>query len=230
MVNNKHRILVVDDDQDLLTMMREILELEGYQVITAVSGKEAIDVFRDNGPSLVLLDLFLPDMDGLVVCQNIRRFSQTPIIMLTGRNGKDEIAAGLYAGADDYITKPFSHGEFFARVAAALRRASNNKERLDQSVFQYQDIKINYRWQIVTIKDKKIDLTETEYKILVCLAKHMDEIVDPRVLAMDIWNEDTSQTRNNVRVNIFRLRNKLDGHPGHEEYIKTIPGKGYSFR
>jgi DNA-binding response OmpR family regulator len=230
MSNSPKAILIVDDNENILTVIGQMLELEGYHVITATDGKEALKIIQNNDLSLVLLDLILPDMDGIIVCQNIRRFSQIPIIMLTGRSEKDEIAASLYAGADDYITKPFSHSELIARVAAIIRRTSNVGIRSDQSTFQYQDLRINYSWQVVILEDKKIDLTDTEYKILVCLARHVDEIVAPNVLIKEIWGEYNSQSLDALRVNIFRLRGKLNNRDGQTKYIETVPGQGYSFK
>jgi two-component system, OmpR family, KDP operon response regulator KdpE len=229
MSNSKHSILLVDDDRKLLTKTSEILEMEGYQVLSAVNGKEASKIFDQKNPSLVLLELDLPDMDGLGVCRNICSFSKTPVIMLSGRAKKDDIAAGLYAGADDYITKPFAYGELLARVATVLRRATNRIEKSEEPVFQYKDLKISFQWQVVTIQDKKIDLTETEYKILLYLANHIGETVAPGSLAANIWSENTIHAIDAVRVNISRLRNKLNGRPGHHEYISTIYGQGYSF-
>jgi DNA-binding response OmpR family regulator len=228
--NNQQTVLVVEDDPSLQSLITEILELEGYQVVTADKGKKALKLFNDSLPDLVLLDLTLPDMDGMDVCRKIRSESNTPVIMVTGRDAADERVAGLYSGADDYIIKPFYCSELIARVVAVLRRHNGNRETGPESLLQFQDLKINLVWNMVTIGDTKIDLNDSEYRILVALARRVGETLTPEQLIQEIWGEGADQSINNLRVSINRLRHKLSIRSVKINYIKTVSGLGYTFK
>jgi two-component system, OmpR family, KDP operon response regulator KdpE len=152
----KHQILFVNDELELLTLIPPLLEAEGYSVLKTSSGKDALDLFWQNDISLILLDMILPDMEGLVFLKNLRIDSQVPIIALSARDSHEDLASVLYTGADDYITKPFSYTELLARIASVLRRVSSSYLQAEKNTFQYQDLKINFQWQVVFIKGIKI--------------------------------------------------------------------------
>ena len=207
-------------------MMQRILELEGYRVRTASNGKAALDTFDDENPDLVLLDIMMPDMDGYAICQNIREFSQTPIIMVTGKGNNEEKVEGLDAGADDYITKPFSANELAARVRAVLRRTKLWDEHPEPS-FHSGDLVIDFTRHRVTLGAQEINLTATEYRILSYLARNVDRIVTPDQILQRVWDKEYTGEIHLLQVNIARLRQKLRDNPRRPKYILTKSGIGY---
>jgi DNA-binding response OmpR family regulator len=225
---DKLPILIVEDDVSLLQMMQSMLELEGYEIVTAQTGSTAIDIFDNFSPAVVLLDIGLPDMDGVTVCKCIRRFSKVPIIMVTGNSEVKQKVEGLYAGADDYVTKPFSYSELIARINVVLRRSGYNENQMQRPSFKFQDLAIDFNKQIVTIGEVRIDLSSTEYRILVYLAQHNGTIVVPGELLKEIWGDEYADSLHLLQVNISRLRQKLNDNARNFRYIETRPGQGYS--
>lgn len=226
-MTEKIKILAVDDNDSVLSFIKEVLELEGYEVLTALNGTAALQTFAESQPALVLLDIRLPDIDGYTICKRIRKSSRVPIIMVTGKDLDEEEIIGLEVGADDYIKKPFSTLVLLSRVKAALRRLSFPENHSPELSFDCQDLRIDYIRQIVTLGQEKLDLTATEYKILVSLAVQSGRIVSSEELAREIWGEETNQVINALRVNINRLRGKMKDNTGQSRYIETIPGQGY---
>ena len=226
MPSRKVSTLIIDDDIRMLRMMQRILELEGYRVRTASNGQAALDTFDDENPDLVLLDIMMPDMDGYAICQNIREFSQTPIIMVTGKGNNEEKVEGLDAGADDYITKPFSANELAARVRAVLRRTKLWDDR-PEPAFHSGDLVIDFARRRVTMGDQEVKLTATEYRILSYLARNVDRIVTPDQILETVWNKEYIGETHLLRVNIARLRQKLGDSPKNPKYILTRSGIGY---
>jgi DNA-binding response OmpR family regulator len=226
MAKKKALILVVDDDIRMVRMMKRILELESFQVITAGSGDQALKMFDKETPSLVLLDIMMPDMDGWTVCRRIREFSQVPIIIVTARGGDKEKVEGLEIGADDYITKPFSAGELVARVRAVLRRSGTN-ETHHETVFRYKDLEIDYTSRRVTVKGKDLKLTATEYKMLSYICLNAGRVVTPDQLLNKVWGEEYLGAAHLLQVNIARLRKKLGDDAKQPQYIITRSGIGY---
>src|SRR4030043_2345719 len=165
MPKRKSLILVVDDDIRMLRMMKRMLELEDFEAQTANCGEAALKIFDKETPSLVLLDIMMPDMDGYAVCRRIREFSQVPVIMVTARGDDKEKVEGLNVGADDYVTKPFSASELAARVRAILRR-SGTKERHQDVIFRYKDLLVDFASRRVMVNNSELKLTSTEYKLL----------------------------------------------------------------
>ena len=220
----RETVLIVDDDIQMLQMMKQILEYEGFRVVTASSGEAAIDAFLASKPNLVLLDIMMPDIDGLSVCKYIRESSHLPIIMVTALSKNSEVIQGLDSGADDYITKPFSAGELAARVRAVLRRAAA-ADKLP--VFQIGDVKIDYATRQVTLGKKEIKLTTLEYKILAYLTQKAGQIITSEQLLGDIWGDDQTGAPHLIQVNIGRLRKKLGDSAREPKYIITRPGIGY---
>jgi two-component system KDP operon response regulator KdpE len=225
---DKLPILIVEDDVSLLQMMQSMLELEGYDIVTAPNGGTAIDLFDNFNPAMVLLDIGLPDMDGITVCKCIRRFSKVPIIMVTGNSEVKQKVEGLYAGADDYVTKPFSYSELIARINVVLRRSGFIESSVQRPNFKFQDLSIDFNKQIVMIGEERIDLTSTEYRILAYLAQNNGNIVVPGDLLKEIWGDEYIESLHLLQVNISRLRQKLNDNAHKFRYIETRPGQGYS--
>jgi len=226
MPSRKASVLVVDDDVRILRMMQRILELEGYRVLMASNGKAALDVFNEEEPALVLLDIMMPDMDGYTVCRRIREFSQIPIVMVTVKGNEEEKVEGLDAGADDYVTKPFSSKELTARVRAVLRRTKLWEER-PEPAFRFGDLVVDFASHRVTLGEEEITLTATEYRILSYLARNAGRVVTPDNILSSVWGEEYRGEAHLVQVNIARLRKKLKDDVKNLRYILTKPGIGY---
>ena len=229
MPSGKVSALIIDDDVRMLRMMQRVLELQGYRVRTASSGKAALDVFEEENPDLVLLDIMMPDIDGYALCQNIREFSQVPIIMVTAKDNNQEKVEGLDTGADDYITKPFSTSELVARVRAVLRRTKLWDER-PEPTFRSGALVIDFARHRVTLDGQEVNLTATEYRILSYLARNADRIVTPDQILQRVWDKEYIGETHLLQVNIARLRQKLGDNPRNPKYILTRSGIGYMMR
>lgn len=216
------KILAVDDDLDFLGLVDDVLELEGYEVIHATTAKQAIKLVKEHSPSLILLDIMLPDADGYAVCKQIRNSSSIPVIMVTGKVTTEEKIVGLDAGADDYITKPFFPAEFCARVRAALRR---NPFSDSIRPFQIEDLKIDYKLRSVALGGQNVELSMTEYRLLAFLAQNVNRIVSAEEILDEVWGPDAHDPHV-VTVTIGRIRQKLDDVE-RLKYIQNKPGKGY---
>jgi len=226
MAKKKALVLVVDDDVRMLRMMNRMLELEGFQVMTAGGGEQALAMFDKETPSLVLLDIMMPDMDGYSVCRRIREFSDIPIIMVTARGDDKEKVEGLDVGADDYVTKPFSASELAARVRAVLRRVGD-KETHQEAAFRYKDLVLDYTSRRVMVKDQELGLTSTEYKMLSYICQNAGRVVTPDQLLEKVWGEEYQGAAHLLQVNVARLRKKLGDDAKSPEYITTRSGIGY---
>ncbi|MCD6453481.1 MAG: response regulator transcription factor [Dehalococcoidales bacterium] len=223
----KASILVVDDDVHILRMMRQVLEMEGYRVFQATNGEAALNIFDEATPDLVLLDVIMPGLDGYTVCQRIREFSPIPIIIVTVLGEEAEKIKGLEAGADDYVTKPFSIKELVTRVKAVLRRTKLWDERPEPS-FHYQDLKIDFARHRVTLRGQEVDLTATEHRLLSYLARNAGRVTTPNQILEKVWGEEYLGEFHLLRVNIARLRHKLNDNARNPQYILTKPGIGYT--
>jgi DNA-binding response OmpR family regulator len=226
MAKKKALILVVDDDVRMLRMMNRMLELEGFQVMTASGGEQALKMFDKDTPSLVLLDIMMPDMDGYTVCRRIREFSEIPIIMVTARGDDKEKVEGLDIGADDYVTKPFSASELAARVRAVLRRVGSREDH-QEAVFRYRDLVIDFTSRRVLVNGKELKLTATEYKMLSYICLNAGRVVTPDQLLDKVWGEEYVGAAHLLQVNIARLRKKLGDDAKSPNYIMTRSGIGY---
>ena len=226
MPSKKASVLVVDDDARILRMMRRILELEGYQTLTASNGEAALNVFDEQSPDLILLDIMMPGMDGYTVCRRIREFSQLPIIMVTARDNEEEKVEGLDAGADDYVTKPFSSKELAARVRAVLRRTKLWDEH-PEPAFHSNGLVIDFARHRVTLYNKEVNLTATEYRLLSYLAHNAGRVVTPDQILERVWGEEYLGEYHILRVSIARLRQKLEDDPKKPRFIATKIGIGY---
>jgi DNA-binding response OmpR family regulator len=226
MPKKKALILVVDDDIRMLRMMKRMLELEDFDVLTANCGEAALKIFDKDNPTLVLLDIMMPDMDGYEVCRRVREFSQVPIIMVTARGDDKEKVEGLNIGADDYVTKPFAASELAARVRAVLRR-TGSQEKPPEAIFRCKDMVIDFASRRVTVNDQELKLTSTEYKMLSYISQNAGRVVTPDQLLNNVWGEEYIGADHMLQVNIARLRKKIGDNAKNPEYIITRPGIGY---
>jgi len=206
-----------------------MLELEGYRVFTSGGGEAALDMFDEVTPDLVLLDIIMPDIDGYTVCQRIREFSQTPIIMVTARGDDEGKVRGLDVGADDYVTKPFSSGVLAARVRAVLRRTDTWAER-PQHPFHCKNLTIDFFRHRVTVEGREVNLTVTEYTMLSYLTVNAGRVLTPDQILEKVWGEDYIGETHLLQVNIARLRRKLGDDARKASYIVTRSGIGYMMR
>jgi len=227
MLSKKASVLVVDDDARVLRMMQRMLELEGYRALTASSGEAALSIFDEQTPDLLLLDIMMPSMDGYTVCRHIREFSQIPIIMVTAKDNDEEKVQGLDAGADDYVTKPFSARELGARVRAVLRRTKLWDER-PEPAFHSDNLVVDFARYRVTLGGQEVNLTATEYRLLSYLARNAGRVVTPDQILGQVWGEEYIGESHLLQVNIARLRQKLNDDIKNPRYILTRPGIGYT--
>lgn len=232
MPTRKTTIVTADDDPQLLRLVARNLEFEGYEVVTASDGQQALEQIERYIPDLVLLDVMMPRMDGFTVCQKVREFSTIPIIIVTARGQDQDKVKGLDLGADDYLTKPFSIDELLARVRAVLRRAqftSNESVQGLQKIATIGDITIDYTQHLVTMRGKEIALSPTEYRILSYMAQNVGRIVTQDLLLEHVWGSEYVGESHMLQVNINRLRRKIEDDPTQPCYIKTKVGIGYVF-
>ena len=230
MNNNRYKILVIEDESNIRSFAKAILEANDYQVITADTCQNGIMMFSSHRPDLVLLDLGLPDKDGLEFIRAIRRQQEaTPILVLSARTGETDKVDALDLGANDYITKPFGTAELLARVRAALRisQYSGNPALAPGGKFTLHDLVIDYNRRIVTITGEEIKLTQTEYNILVLLAKHTGKVLTYATIIREVWGPSDDGGVKKLQVNMANLRKKLGVKPGDNRYIINELGVGY---
>jgi len=224
----KEQILIVDDEPRFVRLIEANLETEGYQVLKASNGKEAVEATVANKPDLVLLDVMMPEMDGFQACARIREFSNVPIIMLTAKGEEDQRIKGLNLGADDYIVKPFSAGEMLARVRSVLRRAKTASLEAGETVFTRGDLQIDFARAEVRLDGELVSLSATEYRLLLQFAHAAGRILTAEELLRNVWGEEYSEEKEILWVSISRLRQKLEKDPKQPEMIVTHSGEGYS--
>ena len=226
MAAKKLTILTVDDDPHLLRLVERNLDLEGYEVLTAHDGEQALEQIEVHQPDLVLLDVMMPKMDGLTVCQRVRESSTVPIIIVTGRE-QDKVR-GLDLGADDYLTKPFSVDELLARVAAVLRRAQFSPDEHPYATHTaIGELSIDHTQGLVTMAGREVKLTPSEYSLLAYLAHNAGRIVLQDAILEHVWGTAYMGEGHLLQVNVSRLRHKLEPDPLHPRYLLTKPGIGY---
>jgi len=224
-----NRILVVDDEQIVTEVVERYLQREGYQVKIAYDGVQALKIAREWNPNLVVLDLMLPEIDGLDVCRQLRQDSSVPIIMLTAKGEETDRIIGLELGADDYIVKPFSPREVVARVKSVLRRTTDGKSQATDGLLHYGDLVINPKSREVTVSDRNISLTGREFDLLYFLASHPNQVFTREELMNQVWDYSYSAEYGTITVHIRRLRLKIEADPLKPRLIKTLWGVGYKF-
>jgi DNA-binding response OmpR family regulator len=221
-------ILIVDDEEHIRELVRLYLEKEGFTVALAADGEEAVRQVRALNPLLVILDIMLPKMDGWDVCREVRKFSETPIIMLTAKGEEFDKVLGLELGADDYLTKPFSPRELVARVKAILRRASPEEPQNNDEVINYPGLNINMASREVRVGGQEVTLTPKEFDLLWFLAKNPGKVFTREQLLTAVWGYDYYGDLRTVDTHIKRLREKVE-RDGASPHVKTIWGVGYKF-
>ena len=228
MSNNKYKILVVEDDRNILNMIQTVLDTGGYQVLTAQRCQQGILMLSSHIPDLVLLDLGLPDMDGEEFIRITRRSSMIPIIVLSARSDEKDKVAALDLGANDYITKPFGTAELLARVRASLRiNRMNLQASMPSCVFNLEDLEIDYDRRQVSVAKKVIHLTQTEYNILSLLSHHVGKVMTYSAIIGAIWGTMDDGSIKKLQVNMANIRKKLGCLPGENRYVVNELGVGY---
>jgi len=227
---NRPRILIVDDDLAIIKFLRANLEASDYKTLTAMDGAEALQVIEMELPDLVILDIMMPEVDGFEVCRRLREWSQIPIIMLSARGDEADKVKCLNLGADDYITKPFGVEELLARVKAVFRRAQVAVTTPTRPVFTSGDLTINFAERRVTIADREVKLTPTEYNLLQELALNAGKVLTHTQLLSKVWGPEYRDERKYLHVFIRRLRSTLEPDNESPRYILSVPGVGYQLK
>jgi len=218
-------ILVIDDEAQIRRALNSILSTRGYRVISASDGAEGLDLAIEHAPDLIVLDMAMPGMGGLEVCRELRAWCSAPILVLSVRGADADKIAALDAGADDYVTKPFSAGELLARVRALLRRASG--QAAAAPVITVGDLEVNIAQRRVRRGNQEIELTRTEFDILAYLAQNADLVVTSRMILERVWGEEYRDDAQTLRVHVSHLRKKIEPHPSVPRYLLTEPGVGF---
>ena len=224
------KILICDDEKDIVAALKIYLEAEGYETLCAFNGQEALEALRSHDVQLVLLDIMMPVMDGISAMARIREESNVPVILLTAKSEDTDKVLGLNVGADDYITKPFNPVEMLARVRSQLRRylqLGGGKE--SESVLRIGGVALDDRAKTVTVDGEPVTLTPRELDILRLLMQHPGEVFAPKTIYRRVWNEEPYGAESTVAVHIRHLREKIEINPAEPRYIKAVWGQGYKF-
>ncbi len=222
-------ILVIDDEPQILRAIRTILTEKQFRVSVANRGEEGLTLAATTEPDLIILDLGLPDMDGVEVCSRLREWTETPIIILSVRDSERDKVAALDMGADDYLTKPFGIEELLARVRVALRHAGSRKKEEQSKVVKAGPITIDLVWHIVKRGEEEVKLTGIEYKLLAYLASNHHRVLTHQSILSHVWGPEDADHTEYLRVYMRQLRKKLEADPDRPQYILTEPGIGYRF-
>jgi len=223
----KPLILVIEDDPQIRRFLRATLAAEDYQFHEALTAAEGIAQAAARQPDLVLLDLGLPDRDGLDIIREIRSWSQMPIVVLSARGQEKDKIAALDLGADDYVAKPFAVGELLARIRAALRRAAPVAQDGADTTIRFGNVEADFEKRQVTVGGQEVHLTPNEYKLLQVLIKHAGRVVTQRQLLNEVWGPQHTEQSQYLRVYVAQLRRKLEQDPARPRYLQTEPGVGY---
>ena len=232
MLDRPPRILLVDDEQSIQTLLSYPLRKDGYEVVQAVDGREALARFGETTFDLVVLDVMMPRLDGLEVCRRLRARSSVPIIMLTAKAEEIDKVLGLELGADDYITKPFSLREFRSRVKAALRRGgmARREPASDEQPLEVHELRIDFAKRSVRVRGEEVQTTYVEFEILTALATNPGRVWTRDMLLTRIWGDSAYRDPRTIDVHIRHLREKLEERPEQPTFILTVPGRGYRAR
>ncbi len=221
----RRTILVVDDDKDIVQTIKGNLELDSYNVLTAFDGRTCLHIARTERPDLIILDLSLPDIDGIKACEIMRREFDFPIIMLTARDGLSDKVLGLECGADDYMVKPFNFLELSARIKSLFKRVDRS---VVKSLHELKDLSIDFKSRSISVRGESIRLTKTEFQLLELFVSHPDEVLSRDFIQKQIWQDSQLyQHSRAVDVHVQRLRKKIESDLENPEYIITVAGVGY---
>jgi two-component system KDP operon response regulator KdpE len=221
------KILVVDDEESIRQFLSVTLTSQGYEILEAASGEEALSRARSQHPDLIILDMVLPDVDGIEITRRLRQWTQIPIIVLSVRGSERDKIAALDSGADDYLTKPFSSGELLARIRVAWRHKSDLSE---ETIFINGALSVDLSNRKINLFEQEVQLTPTEYSILKALVNRAGRVMTHRRLLQEVWGEQYGNELHMLHVNISNLRRKIEPDPARPSYIITEPGVGYRLK
>lgn len=224
--SDRHSVLVVEDEPDMVTLLKQILRRAGFNVMGAMSGSEAIKKCASNKPDLVMLDLMMPEMDGWETFRYLRQMSHVPVIVISAVGNKEDLVRTLRMGVDDYVTKPFYNDEVVARAQSVLRRYGK-VENINRLVFPQIDMVIDYQTQKVTYQGRMIQLTSKEFGVLAVIARNAPEVVNYPTIALQVWGTDSSEVRKRIKYLIYIIRRKLNILDFDHELIVNIDRLGY---
>jgi len=226
---SRETVLLVDDELEIVKLLEIYLKNEGYSLLTATNGLEALELLRTHHVDLIVLDVMMPQMDGIAACMKIREEKQMPIIMLSAKSQDIDKITGLSIGADDYVTKPFSPLELLARVKSQLRRYKhlNVPHTVNDSEIVIDDLVINVSTHKVTVDNNEVRLTPREFAILELLARNRGIVLSMERIYQEAWNEPFLESNNTVMVHVRKIREKIEKQPSNPQYIKTVWGIGY---
>ncbi|HUO58352.1 MAG TPA: response regulator [bacterium] len=224
-------ILIIEDELPIRRFLKPSLQSQGFKVLEAAKGEEGLALASSHNPDLILLDLGLPDLDGLEVVKRLREWATTPIIIITARGKEQDKISGLDAGADDYLTKPFDVGELMARIRVALRHSQRVKRGGKQDpVFETPDFKVDLSARVVTVRGKEVHLTPNEYDLLAFLIRHAGKVVTQKQILQEVWGPASGDQVQYLRIYVYQLRQKLEENPDRPKYILTESGVGYRLK
>ena len=230
MSNTDWVVLVVEDEAPIRRFLKAALEAQGFKLLEATTGTQAIAMAASHNPDIILLDLGLPDIDGLAVIKRIREWSRTPIIVISARGKDTEKVEGLDAGADDYLTKPFSVEELAARLRVSIRQLTQSRVGKDEPIFRQGELQIDLARRMVWVGKTEIHLTPIEYKLLAVLVRYKGKVVTTRQLLKEVWGNISDEQAHYLRNYIHHLRHKLEPDPARPVYLRTEPGVGYRLK
>lgn len=228
-MENKAVILIIEDDKVIRKFISTSLKTQGYKTIETDKGQDGLSLFMSHNPDIIILDLGLPDIDGLEIIKQIRTWSNKPIVVVSARGQEREKVEALDLGADDYLTKPFGISELLARLRVSLRHSFklNQENQIDNSVFMLGELKIDFEKRTVELKEENIHLTPTEYKILTLLAQHAGKVLTHNFIMKKVWGTTMGNESQSLRVFMATLRRKIEEEPAQPRYILTEVGVGY---
>jgi two-component system KDP operon response regulator KdpE len=223
----KELILLIEDEPQMRRFLRITLQTQGYRLVEAETGSDGLLQAAARNPDVVLLDLGLPDLDGLAVTERLREWTQTPIIVISAREQEQDKVKALDAGADDYLTKPFSAGELMARIRVALRHAVRQRSGQSEPVFTVQNLRVDLGQRQVFLDDREVHLTPIEYKLLTVMIRHAGKVITHRQLLLEVWGPAHVEEVQYLRVYMTQLRHKLETDPARPKFFLNEPGVGY---
>ena len=223
-------VLLIEDEPQMRRFLRAALENEAYRLVEAATAREGLAQAAGQNPDIILLDLGLPDGDGIDLTRRLREWARAPIVVISARGQERDKVAALDAGADDYLTKPFGVGELLARMRVALRHAARAAGGPDEPVFTTGDLRVDLEHRRVFIAEREVHLTPTEYKVLLALVRQAGKVLTHRYLLKEVWGANTVTQTAALRVHMTQLRHKLEKEPAQPRYLLTEPGVGYRLR
>ena len=229
-MNTRASIIIIEDEKNICNFIETVLTPQNYQVTCAYTGTDGLKLINTHKPDVVLLDLGLPDMDGLEIIQEVRAYSSVPIIVISARTMERSKVAALDMGADDYLTKPFGTAELLARIRTALRHSQTGASAKSQPLYHVGDLMIDFERRLVKVKDQDVHLTQIEYKLVSLLAQNAGRVLTYETIISKIWGPFADSDNQILRVNMAHIRRKLEENPAEPKYIFTEIGVGYRMR